>query len=66
MQDIGRGVEEIRIKEDSGEFRVIYVCRLAQAIYARHCFQKKEQRTRAADIELSRQRYRQRMRDRKG
>lgn len=66
MQDIGRGVEEIRIKEDSGEFRVIYVCRLAQAIYVLHCFQKKEQRTRAADIELARQRYRQLMRDRKG
>jgi phage-related protein len=58
MKDIGSGVREIRIHV-LGEWRIIYVAKFAHAIYVLHSFQKKTQRTRQADIELARSRYRQ-------
>jgi phage-related protein len=58
MTSVGNGVREIRIHV-LGEWRVIYVARLADAIYVLHAFQKKTQRTRHEDIELARRRYRQ-------
>lgn len=58
MKDIGSGVREIRIHV-MGEWRIIYVAKFAHAIYVLHSFQKKTQRTRQADIELARSRYRQ-------
>ena len=58
MTNIGTGVREIRIHV-LGEWRVIYVARLADAIYVLHAFQKKTQKTRREDIELARRRYRQ-------
>lgn len=53
----GKGVKEIRIWDDAGTFRVIYVAKLEDAVYVLHCFQKKTQRTSKADIELARDRY---------
>jgi phage-related protein len=35
------GVREIRIRQVSGAFRVIFVARFADAVYVLHCFQKK-------------------------
>ena len=35
--------EEIRIWTDEGTFRVLYVARLAEAVYVLHAFQKKTQ-----------------------
>lgn len=58
MGAIGAGVREIRIREHSGAFRIIYVVRFADAIYVLHAFQKKTQRTRASDLELARERLR--------
>jgi phage-related protein len=58
MTSVGTGVREIRIRV-LGEWRVIYVAKLADAIYVLHAFQKKTQRTRREDIELARRRYRQ-------
>lgn len=58
LKDIGSGVREIRIHV-MGEWRIIYVAKFAHAIYVLHSFQKKTQRTRQADIELARSRYRQ-------
>jgi len=58
MTGVGIGVREIRIHV-LGEWRVIYVAKLADAIYVLHAFQKKTQRTRREDIELARRRYRQ-------
>lgn len=45
MPSVGLGVNEIRVREDSGAFRVIYVARFAEAIYVLHAFQKKAQKT---------------------
>lgn len=58
MSTIGPGVNEIRIRDEAGAFRVIYVAKFADAIYVLHCFQKKTERTSKHDIELGRQRYR--------
>ena len=41
MPDIGRGVEEIRVWDEMGTFRVIYTARLTEAVYVLHAFQKK-------------------------
>ncbi|HUD74658.1 MAG TPA: type II toxin-antitoxin system RelE/ParE family toxin [Terracidiphilus sp.] len=61
---IGKGVEEIRVWEESGTFRVIYVARLAEAVYVLHAFQKKTQETSKKDIETARLRFTELMRGR--
>nr|WP_295746368.1 type II toxin-antitoxin system RelE/ParE family toxin [uncultured Acidocella sp.] len=40
MRTIGQGVREIRIRDEAGAFRVIYVAKFADTIYVQHCFQK--------------------------
>ena len=58
MNEVGAGVREIRIHV-LGEWRVLYVAKLTEAVYVLHAFQKKTQKTRKEDIELARRRYRQ-------
>ena len=65
MSSIGPGVQEIRVRDAAGAFRVIYVARFNEAIYVLHAFQKKTQKTAPLDIELARQRYRALLEDRK-
>ena len=57
MPSIGKGVEEIRVRDDSGIYRVIYTARLADAVYVLHAFQKKTQTTAKRDIALASKRY---------
>ena len=56
MKTIGKGVQEICIKEASGHYRVIYLAKLEDAVYVLHAFQKKTQQTRKSDIDLARKR----------
>lgn len=58
MKSIGPGVAEIRIHDEAGAFRVIYVARLEDAIYVLHCFQKKSQKTSQRDLDLATSRFR--------
>lgn len=58
MPAIGQGVREIRIRDISGAFRVIYIAKLANAIFVLHCFQKKTMKTGKTDSNLAAQRYR--------
>ena len=58
MTSIGPGVREIRIRDDTGAFRVLYVAKFASAIYVLHCFQKKTQKTSQTDIDLAARHYR--------
>ena len=53
MPSIGAGVVELRIWDDAGTFRVLYIAKLADAVYVLHCFQKKTQQTPKRDIELA-------------
>lgn len=57
MPSIGKGVEEIRVRDDNGAYRVLYTARLADAVYVLHAFQKKTQTTSKRDIELAKQRF---------
>ena len=55
---VGPGVMEIRVWDEAGTFRVVYVAKLADAIYVLHCFQKKTRQTALKDIALAQKRYR--------
>ncbi|GAB5100518.1 type II toxin-antitoxin system RelE/ParE family toxin [Caballeronia sp. HLA56] len=57
MPTIGPGVREIRITEQSGAFRVIYVANIGRHIYVLHAFQKKTQRTSLSDLRLAEARF---------
>ncbi|MFC5694390.1 type II toxin-antitoxin system RelE/ParE family toxin [Pseudomonas sp. GCM10022186] len=65
MSTVGAGVQEIRVRDASGAFRVIYLATLPEAIYVLHCFQKKTQATAKADLDLARARLRDLLRGRK-
>ena len=62
MPSIGKGVEEIRVWDESGTYRVIYTARLADAVYVLHAFQKKTQATAKRDIDLAKARFTELMR----
>jgi phage-related protein len=57
MPTIGKGVEEIRVTDMSGAYRVIYYARRAEAVYVLHAFQKKTQATAKRDVDIARVRY---------
>jgi hypothetical protein len=57
-------VEEIRIRDNSGIYRVIYTARLADTVFALHAFQKKTQRTSQRDIEIAKARFSEMMKGR--
>jgi phage-related protein len=63
MSTVGQGVQEIRIRDTAGAFRVIYVAKFADAIYVLHCFQKKTQKTGKVDLDLASRRYRELMQE---
>lgn len=65
MPTIGAGVEEVRFRDDTGAFRVVYTARLADAVYVLHSFQKKTQTTAKRDIDLAKARYTGLMKDAK-
>jgi phage-related protein len=54
---VGPGVKEIRIRDESGVFRVLYVAKLKDAIYVLHCFQKRTEKTNVKDIDMASKRY---------
>ena len=57
MTNIGSGVKEIRVWDEAGTFRVIYLAKLADAVFVLHCFQKKTEQTSEKDIRLARKRF---------
>ena len=59
MNSVGQGVREIRIRDETGAFRVIYIAKFADAVYVLHCFQKKTEKTSKTDVDLATKRYRE-------
>jgi len=59
MTVIGPGAREIRIRDEQGIYRMIYVVRFRDAVYVLHCFQKKTQKTSKSDLELATRRYKE-------
>ena len=58
MPTVGSGACEIRVRDEAGAFRVIYVAKFENAVYILHSFQKNSRKTSHADLELARERYR--------
>jgi phage-related protein len=59
ISEVGAGAREIRVRDETGAFRVICVAKFADAIYVLHAFQKKVQKTAQTDIDLAERRYRE-------
>ncbi len=58
FDDVGAGTREIRIRDASGIYRVMYVAKFEEAIYVLHCFEKKSQATRKQELAIAAARYR--------
>jgi phage-related protein len=56
MPEVGSGVMEIRL-HGANAYRVFYIARFEEAVYVLHCFVKKTQATRKAELDLGKQRY---------
>ena len=53
MKGVGKGVEELRVRDATGAYRVIYLARMKDGVYVLHAFKKTTQRTTKADVELA-------------
>jgi phage-related protein len=58
MADIGPGAGEIRVRDSTGAYRVIFVAKFKDAVYVLHAFRKKSRKMTRADLDLAKQRYR--------
>lgn len=59
MKSVGAGACEIRVRDATGAFRLVYVATFKSAVYVLHAFQKKSRKTARADLELAKRRYRE-------
>jgi len=59
MPTVGPGVREIRVRDASGAFGLIYVAALADAVHVLHAFRKTSQKTAQRGLELAAARLRQ-------
>ena len=59
MTSIGQGVREIRVRDISGAYRVIYVTNIGDQIYVLHAFIKRTQKTPQREIDLARKRLKE-------
>ena len=62
MPSIGAGVEELRLKDRSGAYRVFYYTRVAESVLIFHAFEKKSQKTPPHEIVLARKRLKEMLR----
>ena len=60
MPSIGRGAHELRLRDRSGEYRIIYVVRRSGEVWVVLAFKKTSQRTPERIIELARSRAKER------
>ena len=57
MPTVGVGVHEIRVWDESGTYRVLYVSKFEEAVYVLHVFEKRSQKTAKGDVQLATGRY---------
>jgi phage-related protein len=53
LPSLGKGVHELRIKDKTGQYRVVYVLKVKDAIYLVHAFKKKTQTTPKKNVDLT-------------
>ncbi|APT60213.1 hypothetical protein RGI145_22990 (plasmid) [Roseomonas gilardii] len=58
MKTVGPGVREVRVREASGAFRVLYLATLPDRVLVLHAFEKRTQQTSQKDIEIAAKRLR--------
>jgi len=63
MKAVGIGAREIRVRDRSAAFRVIYLATLPDRVVVLHAFQKKTQVTAKRDIDLAARRLRELWKD---
>jgi|SRR6185503_10351766 len=56
---VGPGVRELRVRHESGAYRIIYFAGSKKALYVLHCYQKKTRATPKGAIERAAIRYRE-------
>ena len=54
---VGRGAMELRVLDEEGTFRILYVAKFEDAVYVLHCFKKTAQKISDADIDIAKNRY---------
>lgn len=59
MPSIGKGVHEIRLRDRSGIYRVIYVFIKNNGVFLLHAFMKKTQETPKQNIDLAKKRLKE-------
>ena len=59
MPLVGSGVHELRIRDQSGQYRVFYYTKLKNYILVFHFFKKKTQATPKKEIEVAKNRLRE-------
>lgn len=59
MPTVAPGVEELRVKDRSGAYRVFYFSRVRGLLLIFHAFQKKTAKTSLQEIELARKRLKE-------
>ena len=57
MPTVGVGVNEIRVRDESGGYRVLYVAKFEEAVYVLHAFEKRSQKAPTSEIQLAKDRY---------
>jgi phage-related protein len=57
MPTVGVGVQEIRVWDESGTYRMLYVAKFEEAVYLLHVFEKRSQKTAKGHIQLAKSRY---------
>lgn len=56
MSSVANGVEELRLKDSAGIYRVFYFKKSVRGIFVFHAFVKKNQKTPTHEIEVGRRR----------
>jgi phage-related protein len=59
IASVGKGVEELRVKDSAGIYRVFYYTKLGTVILIFHAFQKKTQKTPQQEIDLGQKRLKE-------
>ncbi len=59
MPSLAEGVEELRVKDRMGVYRVFYLAKLTDAVLIFHAFTKKTQKTQPREIALGQKRLKE-------
>jgi phage-related protein len=59
MPSVAKGVEELRVKDRNGAYRVFYLARLKDEVLIVHAFTKKTEKTPAIEIETAKRRLKE-------